>query len=77
MGTLQITTLKGQFTIDADQLVGVERVQVNTPDGPVDGTRILIHIGVIARHPDNPDGHLVITSSTKADLQAVLDRADL
>lgn len=51
MGTLQITTLKGTFTIDPDQLVGVERIQVQTPDGVVDGTRILIHIGVIARPP--------------------------
>lgn len=31
----------------------------------------------IALHPNDPEMHLIVTSSTKADLQNVLDRAEL
>lgn len=47
MPTMRIETHRGAFTIDTDQIVGVEKVILQSPTGPVEGSNILISIGVI------------------------------
>jgi hypothetical protein len=48
---LKIRTHRGEFTIDDDQLFCIRPCKVNTPEGEVDGSEILISLGCQPRRP--------------------------
>lgn len=49
-GTITITTHRGTFQLEPDQVVGVEKVMLPQSDGTViEGSQVLVSLGVILK----------------------------